>query len=257
MVPAGSVAVPVAGAEESSSVSDEISSVVRTAVDAVAKAGTTSAAGINDTLERAGRALARRVVTNASTRRHPLPDRSSLAKALSEKPPTPAIASAAAAAVGVKFLTRFKGLRVLAKRTPMWLLATAIPVLVASVTRGADELSMVSAHLIHRARSEGVEPDLDRVRRAAVQIVSHRIVDPDAEPSHGALAVQWLRRAVRAALPFTSGVATADPEGLAAAAADLDPHILAATSPAPPSRGGHRLGEPAPAPGSGDVQLEG
>jgi hypothetical protein len=62
----------------------------------------------------------------------------------------------------------------------------------------------------------------------AVQIVSHRIVDPDTEPSHGALAVQWLRRAVRAALPFTSGIATADPEGLAAAASDFDPRQLAA-----------------------------
>ena len=231
MAAAPGAGVPVAGAEDSSSFNDEISGVVRTALDAVAKAGTTSAAGINDTLERAGRALARRVVSNASTGRHPLPDRSSLAKALSERPPTPAIASAAAAAVGLKILTRFRGLRVLAKRTPMWLLATAVPVLVASVTRGADELSMVSAHLIHRARSEGIEPDLDRVRRAAVQIVSHRTVDPDTEPSHGALAVQWLRRAIRAALPFTSGVATADPDGLAAAASDLDPHILAAPNP--------------------------
>lgn len=229
MVDAASASVPATSAGESSSVTDEVSGVVRTALDAVAKAGTTSAAGISDTLERAGRALAGRVVANASGRRHPLPDRSSLAKALSEKPPTPAIAGAAAAAVGVRFLGRFRGLRVLAKRTPVWLLATAVPVLVASVTRGADELSMVAAHLIHRARTEGVEPDPDRVRRAAVQIVSHRIVDPDTEPSHGALAVQWLRRAVRAALPFTAGIATADPEGLAAAASELDPRLLAAT----------------------------
>jgi hypothetical protein len=109
----------------------------------------------------------------------------------------------------------------------MWLLATAVPTLVASVTRGADELGMVAAHLIHRARAEGIEPDLERVRRAAVQIVSHRTVDPDSEPSHGALAVQWLRRAARAVLPFTSGIATADPEGLAAAASELDPRTLA------------------------------
>jgi len=217
-------------AGEGSSVTDEVSGVVRTALDAVAKAGTMSAARIGDTLEQAGRSLAGRVVANASTRRNPLPDRSSLARALSAKPPNPAIAGAAAAAVGVRFLTRFKRVRGLAKRTPMWLLATAVPALVASVTRGADELGMVSAHLIHRARAEGVEPDLDRVRRVAVQIVSHRIVDPDAEPSHGALAVQWLRRAVRAALPFTSGIATADPEGLAAAASELDPRLLAASA---------------------------
>jgi hypothetical protein len=229
MVDAASASVPATSTGEGSPVTDEVSGVVRTALDAVARAGTTSAAEISDTLERAGRALAGRVVANASARRHPLPDRTSLAKALSEKPPTPAIAGAAAAAVGVKLLSRFRGLRVLAKRTPVWLLATAVPVLVASVTRGADELSMVAAHLIHRARTEGVEPDPDRVRRAAVQIVSHRIVDPDTEPSHGALAVQWLRRAVRAALPFTAGIATADPEGLAAAASELDPRLLAAT----------------------------
>jgi hypothetical protein len=224
---AAGAGVPATSAGEGS-VTDEISGVVRAALDGVAKAGTISAARIGDTLEQAGRALARRVVANSSTRRNPLADRSSLARALSEKPPSPAIAGAAAAAVGVKFLTRFKRLGGLAKRTPMWLLAAAVPALVASVTRGADELGMVSAHLIHRARAQGVEPDLDRVRRAAVQIVSHRIVDPDAEPSHGALAVQWLRRAVRAALPFTSGIATADPEGLAAAASELDPQLLAA-----------------------------
>jgi hypothetical protein len=40
--------------------------------------------------------------------------------------------------------------------------------------------------------------------------------------------VAWLRRAFRAALPFTAGVATSDPEGLAAAAADVDPTLLAA-----------------------------
>jgi len=226
--PATNVSEDQPGASGRSTMADDVSVVVRTAFDAVAKAGTTSAAGINEALERAGRSLARRAVANAATRRHPLPDRSSLARALSQRPPTPAIAGAAAAAVGVRILGRFRGLRVVAKRTPLWLLATAVPALVASVTRGADELGMVAAHLIHRARAEGVEPDLERVRRAAVQIVSHHMVDPDTEPSHGALAVRWLRRAVRAALPFTSGVATADPEGLAAAASELDPHILAA-----------------------------
>jgi hypothetical protein len=223
--PPAAISVPGAGDAE---VGDEVSGLVRTAIDAVAKAGTTSAASIADALERAARSLARRVVANAAARRHPLADRDSLARALSAKPPTPLLTGAAAAAVGIRFLSRFRRLRGLAKKTPMWLLATAVPALVASVTRGADELGMVAAHIIHRARAEGVEPDLDRVRRAAVQIVSHRIVDPDIEPSHGSLAVQWLRRAVRAALPFTSGVATADPEGLAAAASELDPTVLAA-----------------------------
>jgi hypothetical protein len=41
--------------------------------------------------------------------------------------------------------------------------------------------------------------------------------------------VRWLRRAARAALPFTAGVATADPEGLATAAAAVDPVTLGPT----------------------------
>ena len=53
-------------------------------------------------------------------------------------------------------------------------------------------------------------------------------VDPEVEPSHGALVVYWLRRAFRAALPFTAGVATADPEGLASAAAAVDVRGLGA-----------------------------
>jgi hypothetical protein len=114
----------------------------------------------------------------------------------------------------------------LARRTPLWLVATAVPALVASVTRGADELRLLASHLVHRARAKGIEPDPERVRRAAVQIASRQAVDPEREPSHGRLVVAWLRRAFRAALPFTAGVATSDPEGLAAAAADVDPTQL-------------------------------
>ena len=129
-------------------------------------------------------------------------------------------------AVAVRLLSRFKVVKAVAKKSPLWLLATAVPALVASVSRGADELGMVASHLVHRARAAAVEPDLERVRRASVQIVSHLPVDPEVEPSHGRLAVGWLKRAARAALPFTAGVATADPEGLAAAASELDPTLL-------------------------------
>jgi hypothetical protein len=166
------------------------------------------------------------VVENAATRRPPIADRDALAKALSDRPPAPALAGATAAAVAVRLLSRFKAVKIVAKKSPMWLLVTAVPALVASVSRGADELGMVASHLVHRARAVGVEPDLERVRRASVQIVSHLPVDPEVEPSHGRLAVGWLKRAARAALPFTAGVATADPEGLAAAASELDPTLL-------------------------------
>jgi hypothetical protein len=209
-------------------VADEVQGVVQTALDAVARAGTVSAAGVADALESAGRSLSRRVVARAAAGREAMADRHALAHALADKPRVPALGSATLAALALKVASRFRRLGFLARRTPAFLLATAVPALVASVSRGAEELGLVSANLIARARAEGVEPDLERVRRAAVQLVSHRPVDPEVEPSHGGLAVIWLRRAVRAALPFTAGVATADPEGLARAAADVDPTLLGA-----------------------------
>src|SRR5262245_30541282 len=84
-------ALPGTAAGTDSSAADEITGVVRTALDAAGRAGSASAAGVGDAAERAARALARRVVAGAATRRHALSDRSSLARALSEKPPAPAI----------------------------------------------------------------------------------------------------------------------------------------------------------------------
>ena len=224
---AGEVAPAGQPPPDDGSVDAGVAGVVRSALDAASKAGTISVSALTETLERAGRSLSRRVVDDAESRRPPIADRTALAKALATKPPAPALAGATAAALALRFARRFKPFKGLAKTSPMWLLATAVPALVASVTRGADELGMVASHLIHRARAAGVEPDLERVRRAAVQIVSHKPVDPEAEPSHGTLAFGWLRRAARAALPFTAGVATADPEGLAEAASGLDPTLLA------------------------------
>jgi hypothetical protein len=210
----------------------EVQGVVRAAVDAASRAGTVSLAALIDALENAGRSLSRRVVSravgapDAPERRVDLGDRAGLANALAAAPRVPAIGAATTAALALRFARRFRSLGFLARRTPAFLVAAAVPALVASVSRGADELGMVASHLARRARAEGVEPDVERVRRVAVQIVERRPVDPEVEPSHGALAVQWLRRAARAALPFTSGVATADPEHLAAAASEVDVRLL-------------------------------
>ena len=209
-------------------VAEDVGGVVRVAVDAVGRAGTISASAVTDALESAGRSLSRRVVTGAAAEGKDMADPLALQKALADKPRLPALGSATTAAVVIKFASRFRRLGVLAKRTPAFLVAAAVPALVASVTRGADELGMVASHLAQRARAEGVEPDIERVRRAAVQIVARRPVDPETEPSHGALVLQWLRRAFRAALPFTAGVATADPQGLARAAAEVDTSRLGA-----------------------------
>lgn len=208
--------------------SDEVRNVVQTAVDAVARAGSASAGALADAVEGASRALTRKMVDDAVTSPRGMVDRETLASALKERPVSPALAGATVAALGLRLAGRVRRLGFLARRTPLWLVATAVPALVASVSRGADELGLVASHLVLRARAKGIEPDPERVRRVAVQIASRRAVDPEQEPRHGPLVVSWLRRAFRAALPFTAGVATSDPEGLAAAAADVDPTRLAA-----------------------------
>jgi hypothetical protein len=208
--------------------SDEVRHVVQTAVDALARAGSASAGTVADAVEGAGRALTRKMVGDAVTSPREMVDRETLARALNERPVSPALAGATFAALGLRLAGRLRRLGFLARRTPLWLLATAVPALVASVSRGADELGLVASNLVLRARATGIEPDPERVRRVAVQIASRRAVDPELEPRHGPLVVSWLRRAFRAALPFTAGVATSDPEGLAAAAADVDPTRLAA-----------------------------
>ncbi|HEY8526714.1 MAG TPA: hypothetical protein VIL48_17220 [Acidimicrobiales bacterium] len=217
-----------AGPSGRSGFTDEVRDVVGAAVGAITRAGTITAANVADAAEGAARALTRRVVTTALDAPRPLRDRHELARALAERPSTPVLASATSAAFMARTVSRFRALSFLARKTPMWIVAGLVPALVVSVTRGADELGMISSHLAHRAREAGVEPDPERLRRAAVQVAAGVPVDPDAEPRHGGLVVLWLKRAGRAALPFTSGIRTKDPEGLAAAAAEVDPQILAA-----------------------------
>lgn len=204
-------------------VPDDVRGVVQRALEAVTRAGTTSRVAVTEALDGAARSLSRRVVAEAaSPGRVALADERRLRTALADTSSVPSVGSATTAAVALKLAGRFRPLGFLARRTPALLVATAVPAVVASVGRGADEVGMVASHLVHRARAEGVEPDLDRVRRAAVQIASGHPVDPDVEPSHGAVALRWLRRAVRAALPFASGVVSADPVALAEAAAAVD-----------------------------------
>lgn len=193
--------------------------VVRASFDALARAGVVSGTAVTEALENAGQALARQAVAGAAAAPAALADRRALAHGLAERPAAPALASATGAALALRIVGRFRRAGFLARRTPAFLVAVAGPALLASASRGAHELRMVASHLVVRAREQGIEPDLERVRRAAVQILSRRPVDPEVEPSHGALALIWLRRAVRGALPFTP---RADPEGVAAAAAGVD-----------------------------------
>jgi hypothetical protein len=215
-----------AGTDEGG-IAGDVRGVVEGALSAVGRAGTISAASVADAVEGAGRSLSRRVVSAALAERRSVSGREDLAHALAEKPTSsPLLASGTAAAMATRVVSRFGPLRFLARRTPMWLLAGAVPALIASVARGSDELALVASHLATRARAQGIEPDPERVRRVAVQVLSESEVDPEREPRHGALVVRWLRRAARAALPFTAGVATADPDGVASRAASVDPALL-------------------------------
>ena len=177
-----------------------------------------SGKGLGDAVNVPLRALTRRVVVDAAARPRPVPDMRTLVDRLAERPHAPLLGGASAAAMAAKVARRFGPLRFLARRTPMWVVAAAVPALYASVARGADEVSLVASHLVLRTRAEGHEPDPERIRRAAVQLVSGAPVRTDVEPPYGPLARSWLRRAARATLPFNKGVATGDPHGIAASA---------------------------------------
>ncbi len=204
---------------------------VRTVVNglktALTKAGSITASGLTEAVDAPVKALTRRAAEQATAAPRPLADEHSLARALADRPGTPAIGSAAATALAARVAGRVGKLKFLARRTPMWVVAAVGPTLYASVTRGADEIGMISSHLVHRTRAAGMEPDPERVRRAAVQLATGVAVDTGVDARHGPLVLSWVTRAVRAALPFGAAVATRDPASLAAAAARVPPAVLA------------------------------
>ncbi len=204
-----------------------VKAVVGALKDALGKAGSLTSSGLTEAVDAPMRALTRRAAEAAVAAPRALADEKSLARALAERPGTPAIGSAAATALAAKVARRFGKLKFFARRTPMWVIAAVGPALYASVTRGSDEIGMIASHLAHRARAAGMEPDPERVRRAAVQLASGATVDTGVEARHGPLVVAWLTRAVKAALPFGASVATRDPASLAAAAARVPPAVVA------------------------------
>ncbi|MGI8684880.1 MAG: hypothetical protein ACR2MO_07305 [Acidimicrobiales bacterium] len=210
-----------------------VRAMVRTAIGAVGRAGSTSLSAAGDVLEVPGRALAGRIAASAVSHPRPVAERPDLVNALEENKRSPLLGGATGAALATRVARRVGPLRFLARRTPMWLAITAVPAVHASVARGAEELAVVASHLVHRARAAGVQPDPERVRRAAVQLLSRVPVDPSVEPRHAPLATAWLQRALRATLPFSPGVATRDPGSLARATVSVDPATLGSPLPLP------------------------
>jgi hypothetical protein len=225
-------AVPEKGPDDGG-IGAAVLAFVRSVPGAVAKVGTISLSAAGDALEGPGRALAGRIATSAVSRPRPVAERAELVDALEVQPRSPLLGGATGAALAARVARRVGPLRFLARRTPLWLIVTGAPAVHASVARGAEELAVVASHLVHRARSAGVDPDPDRVRRASVQLLSRVPVDPSVEPRHAPLAVVWLQRAVRATLPFSPGVATRDPGSLARATVAVDPATLGSQEPVP------------------------
>ncbi|MFN2505671.1 MAG: hypothetical protein ABR540_15805 [Acidimicrobiales bacterium] len=232
--PSGNGASP--GEEQDGGVLAGLRDLLRTVVTSVGRAGTVSVAALADAVEAPGRALAARIADAAVSQPRPVAHPDALASALSEQPHAPLLGGATAAAVAAKVASRVGPLRFLARRTPLWLVVTAVPALHASMVRGAEELALVASHLVHRTRATGLEPDPERVRRAAVQLMSGKAVDPETEPRHAPLVLAWLQRAARATLPFSNGVATRNPGTLARAASAVDPSSLGLAA-LPPASG--------------------
>src|SRR5262245_17752961 len=143
---------------EDRSVNQEVQGVVQAAVDALGRAGSASAGAMSDAVEGAARSLTRRMVVDAVSNPRRVDDREALARALAARPVSPALAGATVAALGLRLARRFRRLGFLARRTPMWLVATAVPALLASVSRGADELGLVASNLVLRARARASNP---------------------------------------------------------------------------------------------------
>ena len=221
--------VPSPSPAAKDAVGNQVGGVVQAILGALKRAGGVSAAGLGEAVEAPLRALTRRIVSEAHARPRPVPDADTLTAPLAERQGSPLLGGASAAAMAAKLARRFGPLRFLARRTPMWLAAAVVPALYASVARGVDEISLVASHLVLRTRADGHEPDVERVRRAAVQLVGGAAgasVDPDREPRYGPLVLSWLNRAVRSTLPFAKGVATADPYGIGRAASAVPTSTL-------------------------------
>lgn len=204
----------------------EVRALTQAVAEAVKRGRTAGARSGIDAVEAAGAALVQRVVDAAIAEPRDVPDHRRLVKALRQRSGGAGFGGTAAMGVASRVARRLGPARFVARRSPLWLAVTAVPAIYSSIGRGAEELSLVASHLVLRARATGVEPDRERLRRVVVQVLTGRPIRPDQDPSHGPLAFGWARRAVRSALPFTSGVKTRDPEGIASAAAEVDPSVL-------------------------------
>ncbi len=198
--------------------------VVQAVTGSLAKGGQASASAVARSADGAATVLTRRVIRAALAQPRAVEETASLARALVTRPTGSAFAGPVAA-MAASVARKVGALSFLTRRTPMWLLATAVPALWAAVARGTNELSALASYLALRARSEGIEPDPDRLERAVVQLAMGQPVDPNSEVRHGPLVLRWLGSGAWGIVAMGNR-GRSDPRRLAAAAAAVPPWIL-------------------------------
>jgi hypothetical protein len=179
----------------------------------------------SDQFERVAQALNTRIVQRSCDEPRPIRDARELEEALSQKSSMP-FDSTGAAVVTKAVLSRVGPFKLLARRTPWLMAASAVPDVYAALARGRDEVAIVSSFLANRATPAGGDIDRERLRRVTVQVLQRRRIDASVEPDHGDLVSSWIRRALKSALPFVKGGVTPHARSIAAAAAAVDPSLL-------------------------------
>lgn len=152
-----------------------------------------------------------------------------LAAALEPSTPATSVANRIGQ-VGGRLARRSRAARAVTGRTPAGMALRWAPMLYDVVRGNLRAVDATAAHLVARARAEGVEPDVARVSTVVVQALAGHEVDPDGPADHLALVGLWLREAGRAATPFGLGAVAGgrrpSPAELGAVLAELDPHRL-------------------------------
>ncbi len=174
--------------------------------------------------ERVAHAVCSRVVQQSLEDPRPIRDLRELQAALSQRSSIP-FDGTGAVIITKAVLSRVGPLRVLARRTPWLMAATAVPDMYSALARGREEVAIVSSFLVNRAGGAGADIDPERLRRVTVQLLQRRRVDPETD-SDAVLVSSWIRRALKSALPFVKGGVTPHPKRIAAAAATVDPSML-------------------------------
>jgi hypothetical protein len=175
--------------------------------------------------ERVARAVCSRVVQRSLEDPRPIGGLRELQEALSQRSSIP-FDGTGAVVITKAVLSRVGPLKVLARRTPWLMAASAVPDVYSALARGREEVAIVSSFLVTRAGGAGADIDPERLRRVTVQLLQRRTVDPGSESDDADLVSSWIRRALKSALPFVKGGVRPQSKRIAAAAATVDPSML-------------------------------